>query len=467
MVKIHTTLDNFRFAAQFAEMFSGYEVVIDENGIIRPDIDYCPKCDSPTQYNGYNKMDNKITNIFGLATKKGKIVCSNPDCDFQYSVPQACFLEWTETVGDWLGRCILSLRSAKLSPKVISDHLEEVYGAIYSSEYIRLRVKQLTDGKDRPHPSKEPSRVIVHDEQFVKIKGVDLKRISCVDANNENVYYDQLHANRTEDTQIRACREVKKEVGSAYAGVFDDLDSAKNAYREEFGHDFKIQNCLFHFAQNIRDAYKEEVGYGKGRACIPLDHLIGFFQIINSFFDHDREHNELRRLQTERNEHVERVNKLNTSDEKKREYIEDYHKNYDWKAREYLSQVRKARRRKNGIKLTLRTEEQAKELFEKAKLYNVFPRKVQKQVKRLEKDWTNFTHCLRDEKIPPTTNKIEQYYATTLNWVEKNNLQSEEDFYKQQKFNLIRRYGIPLFEKGTFTKLISMTALLIIFLHPP
>lgn len=40
---------------------------------------------------------------------------------------------------------------------------------------------------------------------------------------------------------------------------------------------------------------------------------------------------------------------------------------YDETARKYLHEVKKIRRRVNGIKLTLRTEEQAKELLKEAK----------------------------------------------------------------------------------------------------
>ena len=62
---------------------------------------------------------------------------------------------------------------------------------------------------------------------------------------------------------------------------------------------------------------------------IPLPHLIGFFSILNIFFDHDREIAELRCLQKELNENIERINHSTYSNEKKEEYIEDYKKKYD------------------------------------------------------------------------------------------------------------------------------------------
>ena len=463
MAKIYSTLDNFRFAKQFAEMFSTCEVVIDEQGIIRPDINSCPKCDCNLQYNGYNVSNNKEMTLFGLAPKKGKVTCSNPACDYNYCIPQSCFHEWTEGVGDWFDRVVLSLRIAKLSPSIITQHLEEVYGAIYSSEYIRLKVKALTSDIDCPTHSDKPSGVIVHDEQFLKIKGVDLKRISAVDANNQNVYYDKLHVDRCESTQVEVCQEVKKETSYIYAGVMDGLIAAKNAYRRGFGKEFKIQNCLFHYSLNLRAAYKEDVGYGVGKACLPIEHIIGFFNVMNIFFNHDREVQVLRKLQEKLIEHIDRLNASQNSLAKKQEYIDDYKQKYSQKAVKYLQEVRKARRRVNGIELTLRTEDEARVNLINVKLETVFPKAVQKQIDRLEKDWENFTHCLRDNTIPPTSNKVEQYYSLTLNWIEKNNLQSEEEFYNSQKFNLIKRYGMPLFNQGAFTKLLSMTAMYFLF----
>ncbi|MEK7349958.1 MAG: hypothetical protein AAB177_03735, partial [Nitrospirota bacterium] len=243
------------------------------------------------------------------------------------------------------------------------------------------------------------------------------------------------------------------------AVVIDGCAASKAAYERVFV-GILIQYCLFHFAKNVREAYKEEVGYGKGKSMIPIQHLIGFFSIINIFFDHDREIEYLRILQKELNEHIERVNNESYSAEKRAEYIEDYRKNYDKKASKFLRKVRNARRRKQGIKLILRTEEQAEQLFERAKLENVFPKAVQKQVARLEKKWISFTHCLRDSTIPSTSNKVEQYYALTLNWVEKNNIQSKEQFYREQKFSLIKRYKIPLIKEGIFSEFLKTTLLM-------
>ena len=372
------------------------------------------------------------------------------------NITRSVLNQWFLRLNDFLESTMLSLKTKKLSEEKIAQHIEDTYNLTISDEYIRDKLKRIMEQTNKPIPAKEPSGVIVHDEQFVKIKGVNLKRISAVDANNPNVYYDQLHIDRTTRTTIPICRELKKFVVKLRAVVMDGLIASKKAYAEEFI-DILIQCCLFHFAKNVREAYKEEVGYGKGRSIIPLDNLIGFFSIINIFFDHEREIIHLRNLQKERNEQIERIRQTDYLFVKKEEYINDGKRKYDYKVAEFLRDVKKARRRKNGIKLTLRTEEQARELLEKAKLENVFPKQVQKQIDRLEREWVNFTHCMRDNTIPPTSNKVEQYYAITLNWVEKNNLQSEEQFYQKQKFFLMSRYKIPLFRPGIFMDFFKAT----------
>jgi len=466
MVKLQTNLNNFSVAKEIISIFSnniyGNEIII-ERGIIFPSRSNCPLCNTRLSKNGYNECKNKKVKAFGLTFKKGRLICPNKGCSFEINISQSVLKEWFSKLSELIDSIILSLGTKKVSPSKIAQHIEETKGISFSEEYIRLKLKELTNLIHIPVPQEKPSSVVVHDEQFVKIKGIELKRISTVDANNSNVYYDMLHPDRTEETMKSICHELKKLVKEIRAAVMDGHAASKKAYEEIFV-DILIQYCLFHFARNVHDAYKEEVGYGRGKSIIPLQHIIGFFSIINIFFDHDREINWLRSLQIELNENIERINKSDYSIEKKKEYIENYQQKYAFKASKFLQEVKKIRRRKNGIKLILRTEEQAKELLEKAKRENVFPKAVQKQIVRLEKEWLNFTHCLRDNTIPPTSNKVEQFYAITLNWVEKNNLQSEEQFYQKQKFDLIKRYDLPLIKKGIFSDFLKITfAMLLIF----
>ncbi|MCR4313239.1 MAG: hypothetical protein NUV58_03260 [Candidatus Roizmanbacteria bacterium] len=465
MVKIQTNLNNFSVVDEIKSLFSGlendYNLKINEYGVIVPDVQQCPCCKRKLSKNGYNECKDKRAKGFGLVFKKGRIICPTKGCRFVLNIPQSALKQWFARLMDFIESTVLSLRAKKVSSSDIAQHLKETHGISFSDEYIRLKIKELTNQIELPTPQQKSSGVVVHDEQFVKIKGIDLKRISTVDANNPNVYYDELHTNRTEDTMIEVCQEIKNNLKEVYAAVMDGHIASKNAYNEVFPA-ILIQYCLFHFAKNVRDAYKEEVGYGKGKSMIPLQHLIGFFSILNIFFNHEREIERLRCLQKELNENIERINSSNYSTEKKGEYVEDYMKKYDQKASRFLRNIRNARRRKNGIKLELRTEEQAKELLEKAKMENVFPKQVQKQINRLEKEWVNFTHCLRDKTIPPTSNKVEQFYSLTLNWVEKRTLQSEEQFYLEQKFSLIKRYKIPLIKEGIFSNFLRTTFVMLL-----
>ena len=71
---------------------------------------------------------------------------------------------------------------------------------------------------------------------------------------------------------------------------------------------------------------------------------------------------------------------------------------------------------------------------------------------------------MRDSTIPPTSNKVEQFYALTLNWIDKQNLQSEDEFYTKQKFSLFKRYGLTFIKEGLFSKFLETTfAMLIVF----
>lgn len=463
MMQIQTNLKNFSVFEDVFSFFSGlkldYNILI-ENGIVRADRENCPRCKSKLSLNGYNSCTDKHAKQFGLSLKKGKLVCSNPCCTFSYNVKKEVFESWFSQFEEYVETIILSLKKKKLSPKKIAEHIYETMNHSFSEDYISDKIKKIIDSMQKPIPRETHSGVIVHDEQFVTIKGKEMMRITVVDANNSNVYYDGLQGDRTEETIAHVCKKIKEDIKELLAVVLDGHVASRNAYLKEF-FGILIQYCLFHFAMNVREAYKEEVGYGRGNACIPLNYLVGFFSIMNIFFDHDREIVALRNLQKELQEHITRINAAKYSLIEKQKYIDDYNKKYDFNARKYLHEVRKARRRTKGIQLVLRTEEQALQLLQKAKIENVFPKKVQKQINRLEKNWKNFTHCLRNNKIPPTSNKVEQYYGTTLNWVEKNNLQSEKQFYDEQKLFLSSRYKISIFRQGIFSGLLKKTFLLL------
>jgi hypothetical protein len=199
----------------------------------------------------------------------------------------------------------------------------------------------------------------------------------------------------------------------------------------------------------------DDSGFGRGKVTLPLDQLIKFYTICNIFFDHERELHYFWELQKELDENVKRL--YDSRFPNAQLLADDWQKQYAYKAVRYLADIRRARRRKKGIKLALRTEKQAKMLLEKAKLENVFPRKVEKLLRQLQNNWEDFTHCMRHEGIPPTSNTVEQYFAMTLNWIEKNNLQSEEQFYRQTKISLFKRYGISLFGDSVFFRFLRKT----------
>jgi len=466
MNEIQSNLINFSKMDQFLSIFEGrnneYPLFIDKYGVVYPIISKCPHCGSKMNKNGYNRGLLKKTSKFDLSLKKGKLKCSNDKCNYNISTEKSVFVFWEKCLGKHLDNTIIDLKLRKLSSPDIAKHIENVNGIKISDEFVRLKSKKLLDAisVSRQHNF---SGVLIGDEEFVKSKGIDLKRISIVDANNPNVYSDRLHLDRSHENILDACLEAKKYLGNVKAVVLDGFTTAKSAYKDAFGSKILIQNCLFHFLKNVRDAYKQNVGYGKGKSILPLQDLINFYRIANVFFNHDREIYGLINIQKTLIEHKNRIESSKLDVKTKEKYIEDYDLVYIKKAYIFLKKVRKVRRRKDGIKLELRNEEDAKSIFEELKTNSSFPKDVNKQIKRLTKDWLNFTHCMRNNFIPPTSNKVEQYYSLSLNWIEKNNLQSEDDFYFKQKINLIKRYNIPFVKEGSFQNLLKITAVMLLF----
>ena len=243
-----------------------FRLHIDKNGIIRPILPCCPMCSESLSKNGSKEIDTKLTQAMGLEIRVGKVKCKNIHCPFSYTLSSKIVHQWFATFKTVVDNISVSLRVQGLSSGSISTHIRDLYNITVSTEYVRKRLKILLDDLPLPEPQEKPSGVFVHDEQFVKIKGVDLKRISTIDANNKNIYYDKLHSDRGEETQTEVANKVKQKVSHCYAAVMDGLVAAHNGFLKVFCYRFLIQFCLFHFAKNVRDAYKEEVGYGKGRS---------------------------------------------------------------------------------------------------------------------------------------------------------------------------------------------------------
>ena len=297
MAKIHSTLNNFSVLDTIKQTISSFEalcrfkLILDKNGILRPEITKCPKCSGKTLHNGYNHSSNKRLLQFGISPKNGKVCCSK--CDWSISVPTKIFQDWISKFDDFVLGTALSLKAKGMSNPQITKHIFEMSIINVSCEYIRKKVNAAIDCIDKPNPQFKPSGVVVHDEQFLKIKGIDMKRITQLDANNPNIYYDKPHSDRSQETIEQACMRLKNMIGHVRAAVMDGYTGAQKAFLSIFSA-ILIQFCLFHFAKNVKDAYKETVGYGKGRSTLPLQHLIGFFSILNIFFDHEREINHFR-----------------------------------------------------------------------------------------------------------------------------------------------------------------------------
>lgn len=253
MINIHTTLNNFSVFEELFSCFSGFDIKITEKGVIHENITVCPLCRCSLSFNGYNNCTDKRAKQFGLNFKKGKLTCTTPSCAFSCSIKKDVLDVWFSKFEDYVETIILSLKAKKLSPQKIASHLRETLKYNVSDDYISDKIKKLIDNMKLPAPREIPSGIIVHDEQFVTIKGSKMMRISTIDANNLNVYYDKLHDDRTEETIIQICQKLKEEYGKFRAAVMDGHAASHTAYKTAFC-DILIQFCLFHYAKNVREA---------------------------------------------------------------------------------------------------------------------------------------------------------------------------------------------------------------------
>lgn len=71
-----------------------------------------------------------------------------------------------------------------------------------------------------------------------------------------------------------------------------------------------------------------------------------------------------------------------------------------------------------------------------------FDKKVQKRLRKIEKNWDRFTAFYFVEGAPATNNRVENYYSTSLKTHRKKQFRSEEGIENQMKLSQMKRAGM-------------------------
>ncbi len=62
-------------------------------------------------------------------------------------------------------------------------------------------------------------------------------------------------------------------------------------------------------------------------------------------------------------------------------------------------------------------------------------------IDRIEKDWEHYILFLVNRNVPPTSNYIEQYYSSTLQWSDKKKFRNKEQLNEFIRVERIKKAG--------------------------
>lgn len=452
---IETNLNNFfYFAGNNFGFGQNSDLIITADNKIRQVSRRCPKCGKTIVYNGSKKNETKLVRELGLIIKHGQHYCGH--CGYRWSIRSEDVDFWIKQQKQIIKNAVTVLCSKKVSLYDVVDVIKKIFCEGISHEWVRqLYIRALK--KLRIRRSKKFSGIYHYDEQFLKVNGKKVARITILDAVTRIIILDEKFDAASEKNIIKALRKALKP--SEVKVFILDMGTKYPEYLEKaYSKDVKIQWCIFHLYKLISKEFQDEFG-----KKLSLYQEYNKMTLFNIFFNHDKELLFLKKQLKKLEKRKELLKGVKGKEKMLFEYEKELRKEY----KKYCKSLKKYRRRKHSIKLKRRRIDKAKQLFAQVKsLINFYPKKIQERIKKINENWDKFILGLTNPKIPLTNNNLEQYYSASLQKTEKKKFRSEQSIELKLKVDRIRNYGRELIKKVNFFEFLQLTAK-IMFLFSP
>lgn len=407
------------------------DIFLDKKGILRQKNRVCinPVCrSSNVKWNGFHKSESFILREIGMSLKIGQIECTA--CGCRWSIDADEIFELLEQFREQIRILAVEIKSNKISLIKTTKVIESAVGKKYSHMSISRWYKSRTSVMQEPIISNENcSGYYAYDEQEVSAGGKRFQRLTIRDLKIKQPIAEELALDKsTESIQGFLVRSLKDKPRKAM--VVDGDISYPNIIISDLKMNYQLD--IGHLFSNIKKAFKEECGYTVGHKRLHLADELKKQEIFDIFYP-----------RKELLAFVKRGLKILSmiKDKAKREEkdMELQKKLLDLKL-----ERKKARRRKGYVSEHKNyTFGEAKKKFDFVKtLYQFYPKLIQKLIDRIEKDWEHYTLFLVDKNVPPSSNYIEQYYSSTLQWSDKKKFRNKWQLNEFIRLERIKKAGI-------------------------
>jgi len=432
-----------RFAALINSQGKDFrkDIFLDKKGILRQKSRVCmnPNCRSTNvKCNGFHESGSFILKKIGMSLKIGQFECL--DCGMRWSIDANEIFELLEQFKEQIRNLAVGVKSNKVSLINTTEIIESAWGKKYSHMSISRWYKGRTSVMQEPTISNEDcSGYYAYDEQEVSAGGKRLQRLTLRDLKLKQPVAEELASDKSKESiQGFLVRSLKDKPAKAI--VVDGDISYPNIITSDLKMDYQLD--IGHLFANIKKAFKEECGYTVGHKRLHLADELKKQELFDIFYP--------------RNELIAFVKRGLKTLSKIKDPVAREGKDVELQKKllELKLERKKARRRKNHVSEHKNyTLIKARKKFEVVKtLYQYYPKPIQKLIGRIEKDWNHYALFLVDRNVPPTSNYIEQYYSSTLQWSDKKEFRNKGQLNEFIRLERIKKAGI-------FSELLTQTGL--------
>ena len=448
------------------------KIFLSQHGVIHTSRIECSTCKNICSYNGSNDSGHVVSRSINSFFKKGQQYCKY--CDRTFQIENEVIDKIKNDLDQFILSQVISLREFYTSYSDISKHIEQTFLIKISSKTIEDICNSKLEEFDNLEIEYEiADRFYCYDEQWIIVNGKKMLRIVIFDPKNNVPIYEEKHETLTKDVLKVILRKVFKDQ-KPKGFVFDMLPMYPEVFRSVFGQKIKLQFCVFHLNKLVLDEYKQSIKEGK-KVKWTLVHYYNLYTIFNIFYDRTQELDLITKYQKDFDEYKIKIKNMSEpfeegikfpknckSKEDKIEYlIHLYEKNLMKKIREHLHNDKLRRKREKKTLIIWSKEDAKKNLDNIIKLIQIFPKKIQKRISNIEKNFDLFTAS--DGEIT-TNNKLEGFFGVTLKKFRKKGFHSDKGFQNFLTFQKIKQKGIQIIEAFTIQRLGRIFGILELFI---
>ena len=360
-----------------------------ENGIFYKKVPpKCHDCNITMVHNGYNYRQK----MNYLKIKIGKYQC--PKCKKNLQESAEFYHEILKFLNGPIKTVVLKMRAAKASYRDIADIMVSIIPM--GKDQIYKIIEQIVELTSIEEPDIQDIQMIFYDEQFPFVNGIPHVRMTILDAYSRKTYIDEIVPSK--DSEV--IREIFLKSNLDFNKptiVITDLDRRYPKILEDLFKDNLVhQPCLFHLFKLIRSEFSKNCSLGE-------ELLIQ--KILNVFYNHSAEIDWL-----EKQIEDEQMIKTDKTFKHYSEWLKRKRAEFQKLCHDNLLQ----RRRNKETRQVRSFPEIVDNLVQLLEKIEEYPPVVQKRLKMLDKNFVSLTNFCEWNKIPTTSNAIENYFSSTL-----------------------------------------------------